>query len=151
MEPLKTRANRRLRQLTIVIFLLMLGMVVRVGYVTLFSEKDVGLEEREIVVSDNVSVNMEKHFNLDLQDYYKYDMDDLIKVSEMDESVLSLIGLVNQACFKQCIGQPITYIKFNHGYIFYKDSSEMNVVLEIKKNKEWEVINTQVKEDLLSS
>ncbi|MEI4619965.1 hypothetical protein KFD70_07370 [Bacillus pfraonensis] len=150
MKRSETLVSKRLRQIKIASLFLMLFLIVWVGYVKFLYGNGFLLEKKNVVeaINPTITADMEKSFGVDLQGFRKTNMDTLINFSKTDRSELSLIELINKSCAKQCVGEPAIYIKLDHGYVLYKESSGMNIVLEIKKNDEWRIENKQVKKGI---
>ncbi|WP_410981626.1 hypothetical protein [Bacillus cereus] len=150
MKRSETIVSKRLHQVKIASFFLMFLLIAWVGYLKFLYGNGYLLEKKNIVEATYTSdtINIEKSFRVDLQGFRKVNIDALIHWSKTDSSELSLIELQNNACAKQCIGEPAIYVKSDRGYILYKESTGMNVVLEIKKRDEWKVENKQTKKGI---
>ncbi len=125
----------------------MLFVITWVGYIKFLYGNGFLLEKKNTVevFNYNTSTDIEKRFGVNLQGFWKTNMESLIDLSKTDPNELSLIAFVNSSCLQTCIGEPLIYIKVDHGYVLYKESSGVNIVLEIKKSCTWKIENKLVK------
>ena len=146
MKRSETLVSRRLQQIKVASLCLMLLLIVWIGYLKFLYGNGYLLEKKNTVeiTHPNTTIDMEKSFGVDLQGFRKVNMDTMIHLSKTDSSELSLIELLNDSCARTCIGEPAVYVKSDHGYVLYKESIGMNIVLEIKKNGEWKIENKRV-------
>lgn len=100
------------------------------------------------VMNINVTGEIEKNFDVNLQGFRKTNLDTLINNSKTDPSELSLIEIINTSCSQDCIGEPSAYVKSNHGYIFYTESNGTNVALKIIKQDSWEIEKKSVQKGI---
>ncbi|MBE5106725.1 hypothetical protein IGI01_16020 [Bacillus thuringiensis] len=141
MKYSETIVSKRLRTLKMSGMFIMLILIAWLGYTKLLYENGFLQEKKNSVEIMNTSITgeIEQIFHVNLQGYRKTSLDAVIYASKTNPNELSLIELINTSCSRDCIGEPITYVKSNNGYIFYKESSGTNVALKIKKRGTWEV------------
>lgn len=99
-------------------------------------------------MNTSITGEIEQLFHINLQGYRKTSLDAVIEASKTDPSELSLIELVNKSCSRDCIGEPVTYVNSNNGYIFYKESNGTNVAITVKKKGTWVIVKKSVQEGL---
>ncbi|MEY8348585.1 hypothetical protein AALF16_09780 [Bacillus cereus] len=150
MKRSETIVSSRLQQIKVASLCLMLLLIAWVGYLKFLYGNGYLLEKKNTVeiTHPNTTMDMEKSFGVNLQGLRKVNMDTLIHSSKTDSSELSLIELLNNSCARTCIGEPAVYVRSDHGYVLYRESSGMNIVLEIKKNSEWIIENKRVNKGL---
>ncbi|PEB79308.1 hypothetical protein [Bacillus nitratireducens] len=131
----------RLRKIRTVGVFFILFLIAWLGYTKFFYGNGFLLEKKNSVEVMNTSVTgeIEKNFHVNLQGFRKTNLDTLIDASKTDPSELSLIEIINTSCSKECTSEPSTYVKSNHGYIFYTESNGTNIALKIKKQDSWEI------------
>lgn len=95
-------------------------------------------------MNTSITGEIEQLFHINLQGYRKTSLDAVIEASKTDPSELSLIELVNKSCSQDCIGEPVTYVNSNNGYIFYKESNGTNVAITVKKKDTWVIVKKSV-------
>ncbi|WP_242235098.1 hypothetical protein [Bacillus cereus group sp. BfR-BA-01316] len=141
MKYSETIVSKRLRTLKMSGIFFMLVLIAWLGYTKLLYENGFLQEKKNSVEVMHTSITgeIENTFHVNLQGYRKTSLDIVIDASRTDPSELSLIELINASCSQDCIGEPSTYVKSNHGYIFYKESNGTNVTLKIKKQNIWEI------------
>ncbi|MGG0722346.1 hypothetical protein [Bacillus mycoides] len=141
MKYSETIVSKRLRTLKMSGMFFMLVLIAWLGYTKLLYENGFLQEKKNSVEVMNTSITgeIENTFHVNLQGYRKTSLDIVIDASKTDPSELSLIELINKSCSRDCIGEPITYVNSNNGYIFYKESNGTNVALKIKKQDSWEI------------
>ncbi|EJQ95114.1 hypothetical protein BWGOE3_27760 [Bacillus mycoides] len=141
MKYSETIVSKRLRTLKMSGMFFMLVLIAWLGYTKLLYENGFLQEKKNSVKVMNTSITgeIENTFHVNLQGYRKTSLDIVIDASKTDPSELSLIELINTSCSKDCTSEPSTYVKSNHGYIFYTESNGTNVALKIKKQDSWEI------------
>ncbi|CAM3978971.1 hypothetical protein [Bacillus paramycoides] len=141
MKYSESIVSKRLRRLRTVGVFFILFLIAWLGYTKFLYGNGFLLEKKTSVEAMNTSVTgeIEKNFHVNLQGFRKTNLDTLIEASKTDLSELSLIELINTSCSQDCISEPSTYVKSDHGYIFYKESNGTNVALKIKKQDTWEI------------
>ncbi|PGS07005.1 hypothetical protein COC45_23825 [Bacillus cereus] len=141
MKYSETIVSKRIRTLKISSMFIMLVLIGWIGYTKLLYENGFLQEKKNSVEVMNTSITgeIEQSFQVNLQGYRKTDLDTIIDASKTDPSELSLIELINTSCSQNCIGEPLTYVNANNGYIFYKESSGTNIAIKIKKRDTWEI------------
>ncbi|WP_433772320.1 hypothetical protein [Bacillus wiedmannii] len=141
MKYSETIVSKRLRILKMYGMLIMLVLIVWLGYTKLLYENGFLQEKKNSVEVMNTSITgeIEQTYHVNLQGFRKTNLDSIVDASKTDQSELSLIELINTSCSQDCISEPITYVKANNGYIFYKESSGTNVAIKIKKRDSWEI------------
>ncbi|TBX81353.1 hypothetical protein E0M25_03930 [Bacillus mycoides] len=141
MKYSETIVSKRLRTLKMSGMFFMLVLIAWLGYTKLLYENGFLQEKKNSVEVMNTSITgeIENTFHVNLQGYRKTSLDIVIDASKTDPSELSLIELINKSCSRDCIGEPITYVNSNNGYIFYKESNGTNVTIKIKKQDTWEI------------
>ncbi|PFN27928.1 hypothetical protein [Bacillus cereus] len=146
MKYSETIVSKRLRILKMYGMLIMLILIVWLGYTKLLYENGFLQEKKNSVEVMNTSITgeIEQIFHVNLQGYRKTNLDSIIDASKTDPSELSLIELINTSCSRDCIGEPLTYVNSNNGYIFYKESNGNNITLKIKKQGTWEIVKKSV-------
>ncbi|EJS68829.1 hypothetical protein [Bacillus cereus] len=146
MKYSETIVSKRLRILKMYGMLIMLILIVWLGYTKLLYENGFLQEKKNSVEVMNTSITgeIEQIFHVNLQGYRKTNLDSIIDASKTDPSELSLIELINTSCSRDCIGEPLTYVNSNNGYIFYKESNGNNITLKIKKQDTWEIVKKSV-------
>ena len=100
------------------------------------------------VMNTSITGEIEQIFHINLQGYRKTSLDAVIEASKTDPSELSLIELVNKSCSRDCIGEPVTYVNSNNGYIFYKESNGTNVAITVKKKDTWVIVKKSVQDGI---
>ncbi|PUV95852.1 MULTISPECIES: hypothetical protein [Bacteria] len=150
MKYSETIVSKRLRTLKMSGMFFMLVLIAWLGYTKLLYENGFLQEKKNSVEVMNTSITgeIEKNFDVNLQGFRKTNLDTLIDASKTDTSELSLIELINTSCSKDCIGEPLTYVNSNHGYIFYKESNGTNVALKIIKQDSWEIEKKSVQDGI---
>ncbi|EJQ45054.1 hypothetical protein IEE_02535 [Bacillus cereus BAG5X1-1] len=146
MKYSETIVSKRLRTLKMSGMFFMLVLIAWLGYTKLLYENGFLQEKKNSVEVMNTSITgeIENTFHVNLQGYRKTSLDIVIDASKTDPSELSLIELINKSCSRDCIGEPITYVNSNNGYIFYKESNGTNVTIKIKKQDTWEIVKKSV-------
>ncbi|WP_002147348.1 hypothetical protein [Bacillus cereus] len=146
MKYSETIVSKRLRTLKMSGMFFMLVLIAWLGYTKLLYENGFLQEKKNSVEVMNTSITgeIEQIFHVNLQGYRKTSLDIVIDASKTDPSELSLIELINKSCSRDCIGEPITYVNSNNGYIFYKESNGTNVTIKIKKQDTWEIVKKSV-------
>ncbi|MED1510919.1 hypothetical protein [Bacillus proteolyticus] len=141
MKYSESIVSKRLRKLRTVGVFFILFLIAWLGYTKFLYGNGFLLEKKNSVEVMNTSVTgeIEKNFDVNLQGFRKTNLDTLIDASKTDPSELSLIEIINTSCSQDCIGEPSTYVKSNHGYIFYKEANGTHVSLKIKKQDSWEI------------
>ncbi len=141
MKYSETIVSKRLRKLKTAGMFFILFLIAWLGYTKLLYENGFLQEKKNSVEVMNTSITgeIENTFHVNLQGYRKTSLDIVIDASKTDPSELSLIELINTSCSKDCTSEPSTYVKSNHGYIFYTESNGTNVALKIKKQDSWEI------------
>ncbi|OFD58360.1 hypothetical protein BWGOE4_27370 [Bacillus mycoides] len=141
MKYSETIVSKRLRTLKMSGMFFMLVLIAWLGYTKLLYENGFLQEKKNSVKVMNTSITgeIENTFHVNLQGYRKTSLDIVIDASKTDPSELSLIELINTSCSKDCTSEPSTYVKSNHGYIFYTESNGTNLALKIKKQDSWEI------------
>ncbi|PEK62909.1 hypothetical protein [Bacillus wiedmannii] len=141
MKYSETIVSKRLRTLKICSMFIMLVLIGWLGYTKLLYENGFLQEKKNSVEVMNTSTTgeIEQNFHVNLQGYRKTDLDTIIDSSKTDPSQLSLIELINTSCSRDCIGEPLTYVNANNGYIFYKEYTGTNIAITIKKRDSWEI------------
>ncbi|MFK4469120.1 hypothetical protein [Bacillus sp. RC252] len=150
MKYSESIVSKRLRKLKTTGMFFILFLITWIGYTKFLYGNGFLLEKKNSVEVMNTSVTgeIEKNFDVNLQGFRKTNLDTLIDASKTDPSELSLIELINTSCSKDCIGEPLTYVKSNHGYIFYKESNGTNVALKIIKQDSWEIEKKSVQDGI---
>ncbi|MFH7832539.1 hypothetical protein [Bacillus luti] len=141
MKYSETIVSKRLRKLRTASIFLIIILITWIGYTKFLYTSGFLLEKKNSaeVINTNGTGEIEKNFNINLQGFRKTNLDTLIDTSKTDPSNLSLIELINTSCSRDCIGEPLTYVKSNNGYIFYQESNGSYVSLKIKKKDSWEI------------
>ncbi|HDX9628578.1 TPA: hypothetical protein ROY30_002239 [Bacillus cereus] len=141
MKYSETIVSKRLRTLKICSMFIMLVLIAWLGYTKLLYENGFLQEKKNSVEVMNTSITgeIEQNFHVNLQGYRKTDIDTIVDASRTDPSELSLIEIINTSCSRDCIGEPLTYVNANNGYIFYKESTGTNIAITIKKRDSWEI------------
>ncbi|CAH2463907.1 MULTISPECIES: hypothetical protein [Bacillus] len=141
MKYSESIVSKRLRKLRTVGVFFILFLIAWLGYTKLLYENGFLQEKKNSVEVMNTSITgeIENTFHVNLQGYRKTSLDIVIDASKTDPSELSLIEIINTSCSQDCIGEPSTYVKSNHGYIFYKEANGTHVSLKIKKQDSWEI------------
>lgn len=141
MKYSETIVSKRLRTLKICSMFIMVVLIGWLGYTKLLYENGFLQEKKNSVEVMNTSITgeIEQNFHVNLQGYRKTDLDTIIDASRTDPSELSLIEIINKSCSRDCIGEPLTYVNANNGYIFYKESTGTNVAIKIKKRDSWKI------------
>lgn len=142
MKYSETIVSKRLRTLKICSMFIMLVLIAWVGYTKLLYENGFLQEKKNSVEVMNTSITGEIEVNL--QGYRKTDLDTIIDASRADPNELSLIEIINKSCSQDCIGEPLTYVNANNGYIFYKESTGTHVAIKIKKQDKWKIVKKSV-------
>ncbi|MDA1633607.1 hypothetical protein PDK11_12100 [Bacillus cereus] len=139
MKYSETIVSKRLRTLKICSMFIMLVLIAWLGYTKLLYENGFLQEKKNSVEVMNTSITgeIEQNFHVNLQGYRKTDIDTIVDASRTDPSELSLIEIINTSCSRDCIGEPLTYVNANKGYIFYKESTGTYVAIKIKKRDSW--------------
>jgi hypothetical protein len=150
MKYSETIVSKRLRTLKLSCMFIMLVLIAWLGYTKLLYENGFLQEKKNSVEVMNTSITgeIEQIFHVNLQGYRKTNVDAVIDASKTDPSELSLIELINKSCSRDCVGEPITYVNSNNGYIFYKESSGTNVAIKIKKQDAWEIEKKSVQDGI---
>ncbi|MES5893837.1 MULTISPECIES: hypothetical protein [Bacillus cereus group] len=150
MKYSETIVSKRLRTLKMSGMFFMLVLIAWLGYTKLLYENGFLQEKKNSVEVMNINVTgeIEKNFDVNLQGFRKTNLDILIDASKTDPSELSLIEIINTSCSQDCIGEPSTYVKSNHGYIFYTESNGTNVALKVKKQDSWEIEKKSVQKGI---
>ncbi|MED0875926.1 hypothetical protein [Bacillus mobilis] len=150
MKYSETIVSKRLRTLKIFSMFIMLVLIAWLGYTKLLYENGFLQEKKHSVEVMNTSITgeIEQNFYVNLQGYRKTDLDTIIDTSKTDPSQLSLIELINTSCSRECIGEPLTYVDENNGYIFYTESTGTNVAIQIKKQDTWEIVKKSVQDGI---
>ena len=119
MKYSETIVSKRLRTLKICSMFIMLVLIAWVGYTKLLYENGFLQEKKNSVEVMNTSITgeIEQNFQVNLQGYRKTDLDTIID-ARTDPNELSLIEIINKSCSQDCIGEPLTYVNANNGYIF---------------------------------
>ncbi|KOS27362.1 hypothetical protein ADK17_14965 [Bacillus anthracis] len=146
MKYSETIVSKRLRTLKICSMFIMLVLIAWVGYTKLLYENGFLQEKKNSVEVMNTSITreIEQNFQVNLQGYHKTDLDTIIDASRADPNELSLIEIINKSCSQDCIGEPLTYVNANNGYIFYKESTGTHVAIKIKKQDKWKIVKKSV-------
>ncbi|MBJ8005238.1 MULTISPECIES: hypothetical protein [Bacillus] len=146
MKYSETIVSKRLRKLKTAGMFFILFLIAWLGYTKFLYGNGFLIEKKNSVevMNTNVTGEIEKNFDVNLQGYRKTSLDIVIDASKTDPSELSLIELINKSCSRDCIGEPITYVNSNNGYIFYKESNGTNVTIKIKKQDTWEIVKKSV-------
>ncbi|MFJ8218522.1 hypothetical protein [Bacillus cereus] len=141
MKYSETIVSKRLRTLKICSMFIMLVLIAWLGYTKLLYENGFLQEKKNSVEVMNTSITgeIEQNFHVNLQGYRKTDIDTIVDASRTDPSELSLIEIINTSCSRDCIGEPLTYVNANNGYIFYKESTGTYVAIKIKKRDSWKI------------
>lgn len=150
MKYSETIVSKRLRTLKMTGIFFMLVLIAWIGYTKLLYENGFLQEKKNSVEVMNTSITgeIEQLFHINLQGYRKTNLDAVIEASKTDPSKLSLIELVNKSCSRDCIGEPVTYVNSNNGYIFYKESNGTNVAITIKKKDTWLIVKKSVQDGI---
>ncbi|HDR7795623.1 TPA: hypothetical protein QCY19_004308 [Bacillus luti] len=150
MKYSETIISRRLRRLKIFGMFFMVVLIAWLGYTKLLYENGFLQEKKNSIAVMNTSITgeIEQIFHVNLQGYRKTNLDTVIDASKADPSELSLIELINNSCSRDCIGEPLTYVNSNSGYIFYKESNGTHVAIKIKKHDRWEIVKKYVQEGI---
>ncbi|WP_242239706.1 hypothetical protein [Bacillus cereus group sp. BfR-BA-01309] len=150
MKYSETIVSKRLRTLKICSLFIMLVLIGWLGYTKLLYENGFLQEKKHSaeVMNTSITGEIEQHFHVNLQGYRKTDLDTIIDSSKTDPSQLSLIELINTSCSRDCIGEPLTYVDENNGYIFYTESTGTNVAIQIKKQDTWEIVKKSVQDGI---
>ncbi|PGL84213.1 hypothetical protein CN931_12260 [Bacillus sp. AFS054943] len=136
MKYSETIVSKRLRKLRTASIFFTIILIAWIGYTKFLYTSGFLLEKKNSaeVISTNGTGEIEKNFNVNLQGFRKTNLDTLIDTSKTDPSNLSLIELINTSCSRDCIGEPLAYVKSNNGYIFYQKSNGTYVSIKIKKS-----------------
>ncbi|MBE7123015.1 hypothetical protein [Bacillus cereus] len=150
MKYSETIVSKRLRRLKMSGMFIMLVLIAWLGYTKLLYENGFLQEKKNSVEVMNTSITgeIEQLFHVNLQGYRKTNLDTVIDASKTDPSELSLIELINTSCSQDCTGEPSTYVKSNHGYIFYTESNGTNVALKIIKQDSWGIEKKSVQKGI---
>ncbi|PFM71783.1 hypothetical protein [Bacillus cereus] len=150
MKYSETIISKRLRILKMTGMFFMLVLIAWIGYTKLLYENGFLQEKKNSVEVMNTSITgeIEQLFHINLQGYRKTSLDAVIEASKTDPSELSLIELVNKSCSRDCIGEPVTYVNSNNGYIFYKESNGTNVAITVKKKDTWVIVKKPVQDGI---
>ncbi|MBE7103748.1 hypothetical protein FT637_12015 [Bacillus cereus] len=150
MKYSETIVSKRLRRLKMSGMFIMLVLIAWLGYTKLLYENGFLQQKKNSVEVMNTSITgeIEQIFHVNLQGYRKTNLDTLIDASKTDPSELSLIELINTSCSQDCTGEPSTYVKSNHGYIFYTESNGTNVALKIIKQDSWGIEKKSVQKGI---
>ncbi|MES5866291.1 hypothetical protein [Bacillus cereus group sp. RP32] len=150
MKYSETIVSKRLRTLKICSMFIMLVLIAWVGYTKLLYENGFLQEKKNSVEVMNTSITgeIEQNSHVNLQGYRKTDVDTIIDASRTDPSKLSLIEIINTSCSRDCIGEPLTYVNANNGYIFYKESNGTHVAIKIKKQDKWKIVKKSVEDGI---
>ncbi|ACO27515.1 hypothetical protein MRY88_14060 [Bacillus cereus] len=146
MKYSETIVSKRLRTLKICSMFIMLVLIAWVGYTKLLYENGFLQEKKNSVEVMNTSITgeIEQNFQVNLQGYRKTDLDTIIDASRTDPN----IEIINKSCSQDCIGEPLTYVNANNGYIFYKESTGTHVAIKIKKQDKWKIVKKSVKDGI---
>ncbi|PES99618.1 hypothetical protein CN491_01875 [Bacillus cereus] len=150
MKYSETIVSKRLRTLKMSGMFIMLFLIAWFGYTKFLYENGFLQEKKNSVEVMNTSITgeIEQNFHVNLQGYRKTSLDTVIDASKTDPSELSLIELINTACSRDCIGEPLTYVKSNNGYIFYQASNGTYVSIKIKKKDTWEIETKSIQDGI---
>ncbi|MDM5428114.1 hypothetical protein [Bacillus mycoides] len=150
MKYSETIVSKRLRTLKMSGMFFMLVLIAWLGYTKLLYENGFLQEKKNSVEVMNTSITgeIENTFHVNLQGYRKTSLDIVIDASKTDPSELSLIELINKSCSQDCTSEPSTYVKSNHGYIFYTESNGTNVALKIIKQDSWGIEKKSVQKGI---
>ncbi|PEK92366.1 hypothetical protein [Bacillus mycoides] len=150
MKYSETIVSKRLRTLKMTGMFFMLVLIAWLGYTKLLYENGFLQEKKNSVEVMNTSITgeIENTFHVNLQGYRKTSLDIVIDASKTDPSELSLIELINKSCSQDCTSEPSTYVKSNHGYIFYTESNGTNVALKIIKQDSWGIEKKSVQKGI---
>ncbi|MGE6343884.1 hypothetical protein ACQKIY_03270 [Bacillus mycoides] len=150
MKYSETIVSKRLRTLKMSGMFFMLVLIAWLGYTKLLYENGFLQEKKNSVEVMNTSITgeIENTFHVNLQGYRKTSRDIVIDASKTDPSELSLIELINKSCSQDCTSEPSTYVKSNHGYIFYTESNGTNVALKIIKQDSWGIEKKSVQKGI---
>ncbi|QWU45496.1 hypothetical protein [Bacillus sp. NP247] len=150
MKYSETIVSKRLRTLKMAGMFFMLVLIAWLGYTKLLYENGFLQEKKNSVEVMNTSITgeIENTFHVNLQGYRKTSLDIVIDASKTDPSELSLIELINKSCSQDCTSEPSTYVKSNHGYIFYTESNGTNVALKIIKQDSWGIEKKSVQKGI---
>ncbi|MEW4282727.1 hypothetical protein [Priestia koreensis] len=138
-------SQKRLRLLMIVGFILFGICVARIGYMKLIYDKRLPvmaqLDGAIEVMNTGMIDRVQTHFNINLDGYDAFGIDELIPLAKENPSALSLIEQMDKIYQEGCIGKPAAYVLDHKGYIFYRDAHGKNILLTLKEQqKEWHVI-----------
>ncbi|MFK4425070.1 hypothetical protein ACQKFK_25320 [Bacillus mycoides] len=150
MKYSETIVSKRLRTLKMSGMFFMIVLIAWLGYTKLLYENGFLQEKKNSVEVMNTSITgeIENTFHVNLQGYRKTSLDIVIDASKTDPSELSLIELINKSCSQDCTSEPSTYVKSNHGYIFYTESNGTNVALKIIKQDSWGIEKKSVQKGI---
>ncbi|RAN78250.1 hypothetical protein [Bacillus sp. SRB_331] len=150
MKYSETIVSKRLRTLKMSGMFFMLVLIAWLGYTKLLYENGFLQEKKNSVEVMNTSITgeIENTFHVNLQGYRKTSLDIVIDASKTDPGELSLIELINKSCSQDCTSEPSTYVKSNHGYIFYTESNGTNVALKIIKQDSWGIEKKSVQKGI---
>ncbi|MDH4421748.1 MULTISPECIES: hypothetical protein [Bacillus] len=150
MKYSETIVSKRLRKLRTASIFFTIILIAWIGYTKFLYTSGFLLEKKNSaeVISTNGTGEIEKNFNVNLQGFRKTNLDTLIDTSKTDPSNLSLIELINTSCSRDCIGEPLAYVKSNNGYIFYQKSNGTYVSIKIKKKDTWEIEKKSVQDGI---
>jgi hypothetical protein len=148
VEDFRKNAHNRVR----VLFFLFIGafaiLMLRVGYMNYIYQNNIvtfAQIDQKAKQQNNLMIEEVKNsFGVQLEQFREVNTEELILSGKTDAETLSLIDTVTTACEQGCIGQPVIYLHDSHGYIFLKNGSEQNVLVELKKQKDhWAQISKQ--------
>jgi hypothetical protein len=111
--------------------------MLRMGYMKYIYQNDVltfaQVQQTAIDLNEPIIEEVRKHFEVNLDGFQEYQMDQLITDGKPSVSVLSLVDLVTDACQEGCVGKPAIYLKNKEGFILYQQASGEHVLLTITK------------------
>ena len=111
--------------------------MLRIGYMQFIYQKDVltfaQVQQTAVDLNEPIIEEVKNHFEVNLDGYQEYQLDQLINDGKPSKSVLSLVDLATNACQEGCVGRPAIYLKNKEGFILYQQANGEHVLLTITK------------------
>ncbi len=126
------------------IYLLLTGVfalfIIRVGYIQFIYQNDLvtfaQMEQNAQELNIPIVENVKRSFNVELKGYTEVTTDEIINNGKSDVGSLSLLDIVYSSCQDGCVGRPAIFVKDDSGYVFYKNKTGENTLVEIKRTSD---------------
>lgn len=142
------RTKKRLRTIYILLTGVFALFIMRVGYIQFIYQNDIvtfaQMEQSAQELNEPVIEHVKKSFHVEIDTYTEVTTDEIISNGKVDIGSLSLLDIVYTSCQNGCVGRPAVFLQNQHGYVFYKDKTGENLLVEInRENDRWRILHTQ--------